>query len=84
MNSRKILHLLLLFYYAESGNLMAKYVPFLSPIRLLVNLHKGTFRNPLPYHNRPKTTCDVTRQLFSDGIQHSIATEASTDLCLHS
>merc|ERR1719464_2259001 len=29
----------------HDGNIMAKYVPFLSPIRLLVNLHKGSHPN---------------------------------------
>ena len=36
--------LLLCFFFSLSlkkGNIMARYVPFLSPIRLLVNLHKG-------------------------------------------
>jgi hypothetical protein len=36
----------LFFWFSISartkGNIMAKYVPFLSPIRLLANLHKGT------------------------------------------
>ncbi len=37
----KIWFLLLFQLLGNKGNLMAKYVPFLSPIRLLANLHKG-------------------------------------------
>ena len=41
-NSLIILLFTTFFNCLESkGNIMAKYVPFLSPIRLLANLHKG-------------------------------------------